>query len=251
MNTRPIPIPAWLRAGLFSLLATPFALASLPVIPPGETVVFSDDFEDNRAAWSFVSVVNGAGDPAPMRARIADSTWSPSQPGTSSIKSSVESVHALATPIKVVEGPVSIYMSVRVNAPKGGDGSRFSVNLQEAGKGSFVGLVIRPGVNGFLHYRNEEGKAVSAKLGGSVFANPNYFYQFKLTVSAAWNVNGSIGRAEAFFYDDETQKYVSLGTVDESIAFKTGLLSDLIIQNRNGDDGAAAFDSVVVTQAPH
>jgi hypothetical protein len=218
------------------------------VISRGDIVVFSDDFTDNRNGWTQVAVVNGKGKAVARHAAIIDSAWSASTPGGASITSGVESSHMLDTPLSVTDGPVSIYMSVRVDSARGGDANRFGIVMREPSGGSFIGLVIRPGINGFIQYRNQEGKPTTAKLKGSSLPNPAAYYHFKLTLGAAWSVDGTISRAEAFYYDEATGAYESLGSVDDLIPLKAGVLETLVIQSRNGDDGLAAFDSVAITQ---
>lgn len=241
------PICTLLLGGIFAGTGGRSLRAELPSIASGETVVFSDDFVDNRNAWSGVIATTLSAPGAITQARIFDSVWSPSEPGSESIKSSVESVHTLAKPIDLTNGPVAVYFRARVDVPRGGDGNRFAISLHEAKKSSFASLSIRPGVNCFVDYRNDTGKATSSRLGGVRFTE-GVFQQFKLVVSAAWNVDGFIGRIEAFAYDDQTRTYASLGAADESVMFKTGQLEQLGIIARNGSTGFAYIDSIAVTQ---
>lgn len=210
-------------------------------------MIFSDDFVDNRHVWSGVIATDLSAPGAITQARIFDSVWSPSEPGSESVKSSVESLHTFSKPVDLTDGPVAVYFRARVDAPRGADGNRFSISLHEPKKSSFASLSIRPGVNSFVDYRNDTGKATSSKLGGVRFTEGVY-QQFKLVVSASWNVDGFIGRIEAFAYDDQTRTYVSLGAADESVMFKTGQLEQLGITARNGTTGFAYIDSIAVTQ---
>lgn len=222
--------------------------AELPPISPGETIVFSDDFVDNRHSWTAIVSTDLSSPGTVNQARIVDSVWSPAEPGGESIKSTVESVHVFATPLDLADGPVSVYLSARVDEPRGGDGNRFNVALHEAKRASFASLNIRPGMNTFVDYRGDAAKAVSAKMPAVRFTE-GVCRRLKFTVAASWNVDGFIGRIEAFLYDEDARRYVSLGSADESVIFKTGRLEQIALVARNGVSGFAYIDSVAVTRA--
>lgn len=221
--------------------------AELPPIPSGESVVFSDDFLDNRNAWSAVVATDLSSPGTINQARIVDSVWSPAEPGGESIKSTVESIHVFPKPVDLSDGPVSVYLSARVDEARGGDGNRLGVSLHEAKRASFASLIIRPGMNAFIDYRSDGGKAASKKADGVRFVE-GVCRRFKLTIGASWNVDGFIGRIEAFIYDEDTRRYVSLGAADESVIFKTGRIEQIALVSRNGMAGFAYIDSVAVTQ---
>ena len=248
----PLPFPRFSRslpafAGLLACLAAT-ARAELPKVPADEIVIVADDFADNKNTWSNIISTDPASPGAPNKARIVDSLWSPSLPGGESIKSTVESVHRLPAPVDLSSGPVSLYVRARVDDPRGGDGNRFSLTLHESKRTSFVNLNVRPGVNTYIEYRNDLGKTATARL-PSVRFEETRFVQLKLTIKAEWNVDGFIGHAEAFVYDDYLRRYESIGAADESVTFKTGLLDQVSISSRNGATGFVYVDSIVVTQA--
>lgn len=246
-RSRPCVYPSFfIFAGLvFGFAAV--ARAELPKLAADETVIVSDDFTDNKNVWSNIVATDLSSPGVMNKARIANSLWSPSQPGGESIKSTVESVLRLETPVDLSSGPVSLYVRARVDDPRGGDGNRFSLTLHESKRTSFVNLNVRPGVNTYIEYRNDLGKTSTARL-PSVRFEETRFVQLKLTIKAEWNVDGFIGHAEAFVYDDYLRRYESIGAADESVTFKTGRLDQVSISSRNGATGFVYLDSIVVTQ---
>lgn len=239
----------YILTGVLSIMGLS-ARAELPPIMPGEDILLAEDFADNRNAWVGVGATDTASPGIVNQARIANSDWSPSLPSVDSIKSTVESFHVFSKPIDLTNGSISIYLSARVDKPKGGDGSRFSVSIQEAKRASFASMSIRPGLNTYLEYRDEIGKIVPAKLSGVRFAEGVYC-RFKLTLSASWNMTDYLGRLEAFVYDETARKYISLGFADDSIVFKTGKFEQIALLSRNGPDGFVYIDSIVVAQNKH
>ncbi len=234
--------------GLGILLVSLAAHAALPPLALGDRTVLADDFTDNHNAWTNVAVVNAGGAPATGKARIAASDWSSSvHDGTA-----VSSVLAFKTPLDLAQGPVSLYMTVRVDVPDGTDNNRFSIGLQEAAgtPACFVRLQIRPAAAGSIEYRNPEGLGQFTAITHTqqFLTTATAYYSFRLTVTGAEKGKGP-ATAEAFYYDARAAKYVSLGLAQSAVSLATGLFGTLVLNSRNGANGGAAyFDAVAVTQ---
>lgn len=229
----------------FALTASVFA--ALPPVSPGERVLFSDDFADNRQKWSLVSSVNKSGAPVAGQAAIVASEWTAALPAD---MTSVTSTAPLQPAIHLKNGRVTVYMSAKVSNHEGTDGSRFSVALNEPeGRKGFVRLVVRPAANAFLEFRDETGagQAVQTESTRAYFRPDSEPRIFKLVITPAPEGKGP-ATVEAFRYDPKTKSYASLGLAERAASIKTGELHSLTLYSRNGEDGAAWIDSVVVTQ---
>lgn len=220
------------------------ALATLPPVTPGERVVFSDDFADNRNQWSSVAVVNKVGAGVTTQAAIGNSEW------TASLEDSVAatSTAILKTPLNLKNGPVSVYLAARVDNPEGVEGNRFSVSLNEPeGRRGFVRFVTRPAANGFLEFRDAAGagQSVASQSTRALF-RADVAQIIKLTIRPAADAK-SLASAEVFFYDMKSRTYQSVAAADGVVALG-GELRSLSLFSRNGADGLVWIDSVVVTQ---
>lgn len=232
---------------LATALASAAVHAALPPVTPGERVLFSEDFADNRQKWSAVSTVNKTGAPAQAQAAIGNSEWTAALPADTV---AVTSTAAIKPAVLLKNGPVSVYLSAKVADHEGTDGNRFSVALNETeGRRGFVRLVIRPAANGFIEFRDDAGGGQTASLESTraYFKPDSEPRLFKLVLTPAPDAQGP-ATAEAFRYDAKTKSYVSLGVAERSVWLKTGELHSVSLHTRNGENGAAWIDSVVVTQ---
>ena len=236
----PASLFAWL------VLAALPALGALPPVSPGERVVFSDDFADNRNQWSAVAVVNKTGAPATIQAAIANSEWTSSKQDSIAVTSTV----VLKSPLRLKSGPVSVYLSVKVTDLNGTDGNRFGVALNEpAPNRGFVRLLTRPSANGFIEFRDSAGAGQSTPI-----ESPRRVFDgvgtgvFKLTIKPAAD-GKSPAAAEAFYYNPKTKAYQSLGAVESQVSLPGGELNSVTLFFRNGENGPVLIDSVAVTQS--
>jgi hypothetical protein len=242
-------------------------------VSEGEVIQFQDDFSDNSNGWTKVAIVNGVGVATSGQAQIANGIWKPS---VDSDGSGVSSVVRLST-LNLLDGPISIYMRVRVeDILYNPANARYGITLVGPG-GAYdakFDLQIEPG-NGvanqysYLQYRSASGGTVTDNLGNTydtgIITDPSAFYTFKLTVTAAAEVG--MANIQAYYYDENTSSYVDFpgGTDGANRALArvgTGnhvnLLSSLSINSRNGSStsirggrtasNAAEVDEVVVTQ---
>ena len=233
-----------------ALICAPVLEAALPVVSPGERIVFSDDFTANANAWTNIAVINGTGTGATGKASLTQSDWGPSIAD----RKSVSSAYVFKTPLNVSAGAgtVSVYMRVRVDQPDGIETNRFSVTLNESigAPSCFVRLEIRPADTGSLSFRNAAGTAefVKTSVTRGFFKTFEDYRVFKLTLRVTDGLKGAI-TTEGFYFDAKTAKYVSLGAVPPGkILLRNGIFDRLVMDNRNGEGGPAWFDSVVVTQ---
>ncbi len=214
----------------------------------GEATVFNDTFAGNSSAWTNVNVVNGTGTAATTKLAIDSSQLKPSIAGDAG---AVVSTKTLAAPLDIANGPISLYMNVRVDTINGGDGSRFSFKLLESTGNRFVDLLIRPGTGSYIEYRNAAGTGVQGSVTGTsgIITSNSTFYTFKFSLSAPDGI-ASPALAQAFYYNTTSSSYVSLGSIAGLIDLDTGIFNRVEIYNRNGTGGAAYFDEVLVTQVP-
>ncbi len=229
-------------------LCTPSVRANMPTISSGEKVLFSDDFPDNRNFWSPVAVINKTGSPATGNGTIINSEWGPSIADLKSVSSSV----TIKPVPNLKNGPISVYMMVRVDDGEGIDNNRFGLSLHEPDDlRGFIQLMTRPANKGFLEYRDENGAGASTSIDSAseIFRSTSSPRAFKFTVTPSADGKGPAS-AEAFYEDTKTKKYVSLGSAKNAVWLKSGELPKLTLWVRNGDNGAVWFDAVIVTQAP-
>lgn len=233
-----------ITCALVALLAFPSALhAVLPVISSGEISIFSDDFTDNANNWTAVSVVNGSGTATSATASIDNGVWSPAFAGD---KTAVNSVYHFDNDINVLNGPISLYMRVRVDETSKSDGSRFSITMDESTGSRFVRLQVRPAASGSIEYRDNTGGGASTETTSIAFSNASTFYDFKVTLTPGSDL-AEPASAEAFYYDTDLVSYVSIGSASNLVYLNTGIFDRITINSRN--DGAAYFDSVAITTA--
>lgn len=208
-----------------------------------DAVQFRDDFFHNGSVWNNLGASSGNGsigtDPVTGR-----SAW---LPAVDSDGGAVTSTATLPTPLNVVEGPISVYMRVRVDATSAMDANRFSITLGEQTPNSrFASLVIRPGTASQISYSDSSGVTQTASITGYTFANTTTPVDFRLTLTN--NGNGSMALSAAY-YDTTTSAWVSLGSV-ASADINSGLFNVLSIYSRNStaSTNRAYFDSVNVSQ---
>lgn len=219
------------------------AHAVLPIISDGESLIFSDDFADNSNGWTNVAVVNGTGTATSTQAAITGGAWTPSlQDGQA-----VSSNYTFASAIDAFNGPISLYMRVRVESPSGTpDGTKFQITLNESTGNRFFRLVVRDNSSGFIEYRNASGLGISSSISSFNFTDNTTFFDFKITLTPGADVD-AMASAEAFRYNTGTSTYDSIGSVSDVIDLQTGLFNLVQLNNRNGTNGAVRFDSVAVS----
>lgn len=221
--------------------------ATLPVLSSGENLIFSDDFTNNANAWSNVSVVNGTGTATTGTPAINGGAWAPSILGD---LGAVQSDYTFATALNVFDGPISLYMRVRVDNPNGtADGTKFQITFNESTGNRFFNLVVRDGAAGFIEYRDAGGQGASTATSTYNYTDNTTFVDFKVTLTPGADVS-QLATAEAFRFNTATSTYDSIGLVSNAVDLDTGLFNRLNINNRNGTDGGVFFDSVAVTQIP-
>jgi hypothetical protein len=155
----------------------------------------------------------------------------------------------LPTAIKLANGAISVYVRARTNNPNSAEGARFSFTLGEPeGSNLFFGWLIRPKATGKLQYRDSSGRAVTTDTERVVFRDLDSFIDFKLKLTPG-ETPDSPATAEAFYYDTDVSAYVSVGEAAGLVQLSARAFQQLSIYSRNGtDNGAAYFDSIVITQ---
>lgn len=238
-------LPAFLCL-LFSVLTCSSALATLPVIGAGETIVFSDDFTNNSTGWSNVAV-----SPTTGKIAIDNSLWSPSIAGD---KQDIISSATLPQAVNINDGSISLYLRARTDGLTSTDNGRFSFSLTESTGNRFFGVNIRPNAATQVEYRNASGAKVFTNLSSAIFANTSTFYDFKITLNLVDDSVGNLASAEVFVYNTTSSTYTSLGIASSVIDLDTGVFNLLTLYARNSETGAglanggAYIDSVAITQ---
>jgi hypothetical protein len=233
-------------SGAGALLALSFtvtvARAELPAIPADEKIIFSEDFTDNKNGWTNVVTPDNA---AASKAVIVNSAWGPSIPKTKLVGSR----HTFDRQPSLSEGPITIYLSARVDDIAGQDSGRFGIQMTEAAGNKMIGLGIRPGNAWFFSYRDKGGAGQTVFMPGTakLFKDTQNYHQFKITVTApAGGI--SPATAEVFYYDAAASQYVSLHSAGGAVALDTGEFGRIDINCINAEAGGAYFDSIVITQ---
>ena len=238
-----------LGASLAFLVVATSTIGAVPTPPPKEEqVVIMEDFNDNQNKWSNITTVNDHGSPSIKSVAITKSTWTPSESGPNSTE--VASIHSFKGPINPSTGKISIVFRAKIQSTKSVDAGRFGVAINETSGNQFIRFNVRPGTTGSIQYRNDAGDLLTRKIDSSrtFLKDTNVYYTYKVTISPAKAKEGPVS-AEAFYFDAAVGEYVSLGSLQSEIPLKTGLFGSLTIFSRNGENGAATFDSILMRQA--
>lgn len=249
--------PRAVRLGLVAtaVLVAGGARATLPLLPFGdnsENIVFQEDFANAYLmGWSNIAAGTLKATIGPDPAMTTLNAWYPSVNDGSTVTSEV----TLPAAMNLANGPIAVYMRVRVDGGNAApEANRFSVTLTEIATNRNGSLTIRPGANANIGYRNSAGTGLPVTPNGLVYSFPTPTYQdFRLVFTNTSPGGTSMGdylKLEAFCYNTTTATYVSLGSVSGA-NLVSGKFNKLGLMSRNGSAPSRRgyFDSVIVTQA--
>ncbi|MGE9289789.1 MAG: hypothetical protein ACQKBT_02285 [Puniceicoccales bacterium] len=242
-----------ISATLFSTLYFPCgsqgALADLTdTISSSESILFSDDFNDNSNNWSDIGTSTGEATIGQDPGGTGQTVYYPSNAGDGS--ETLSSINLGVSSPDLSNGTINAYMRVRVDANAAND--RFYIGLSESGSAYFNNLLIIPSSTSQVIYRKDDGSQTvdNGNTPSINYPDTSTYLNFKISLTATDSDTTTI---TAFQYDGST--YVSI--LDAPITnggYDTGIFDTLTIQSRNAEIGdtnsRSFFDALAVTQTP-
>lgn len=245
------------------------ARAVLPVLPAGERVWFTDDFDNNDNDWSRIGPGNTEATIGADPFQPEVTCWYSSVTNVSASFPGVWSLKRLPVPLNVAMGDISVFMRVRVDyatvSSAMGENNKFTLVLAEdngldnaiaAGTNALAQLIIKPCAPtaparlGFTALTNDTPtNNFEANLSLVRMPDTNTYVDFCLKL--ALDEAGFL-RLTAWRYDTTNSTYILLGPPVTDAWAGSGLFSMLQIMARNGGtrpDKRAYFDSVAITQS--
>lgn len=226
------------------LQARSFAAISDLHIGSGETVKFSDDFDNNNAGWA-TSGTNSLGTFGGTQ--LTQTVW---QPVAASDGTSTQAIVTIpgSTTVKIADGPINIYYRVAVQYANGANNNRFEVVLKNSDNKT-VGFVIAPNSPSNSKYEwTGSTQAITEYLSATTA-----FVSYRLTLSA--NSSGTTYTLSLAKYDTTAGAYQAIASTASTIpatALSDGSFSTITIFQRNGSSStnnyADYFDAIAITQ---
>jgi hypothetical protein len=191
-------------------------------IPTGETVVFSEDFDNNAQEWRGVAVVNGVGTPAAGKAAIG---IDPGGTGESVFYYSTNSTTALESwanlsfPVNLADGNVAMYFRVRTSDTNSNDS--FRLRLQSGNLSCYGGMALKPSTaagNGeSIHYKTPAVSGNQSKTSYFTFASTNDYRVCRVVLSKQSDTETKF---EVFLWNgslyQSKQSYTANGLITEN-----------------------------------
>jgi hypothetical protein len=225
---------------------------SLPALPQGENtenIMFQDDFANaNVKSWTNIATGGGKATIGIDPSGNGAGTWYPS---VNSDGLGVGSEVMLPTDLTLAEGPIAVYMRVRLDSATGTYNNAFTIQLMEKSPNwRYAYFQILPGSTAFIARCNSGGSQMWTNLGANIAPALGAFVDLRMQLRD--NGNGSM-TIRIFRYDTGTSAYVSVGSAIADADFDSGIFNRLKIASYNGNGnggsvGRAYFDSVMVTQ---